>query len=370
MSDEPALVRVERRDDGVAVVTLDNPKVNALSAGVVAKLTEVGLALQADPPGAVVVTGGERIFAAGADINGFVGLGSSGARSLGADIQGAMDAIAGIPRMVIAAVSGYALGGGCELALACDIRIASEKAVFGQPEILLGLIPGAGGTQRLPRLVGPSRAKDLILSGRQVNADEAFRIGLADEVVPHEQLHERALALAAEYAARAAHGAGPGQAGRSTKGCRPAWRRVCWWSGSASPRPSTPRTARSACRASSSRARAKPSSPAADPPSRPPTGPPAPSTCPQAWGADSVPIRWRASGWLWESAVGPGATGDSQTRSPIRYRFGGRFRCRPSRLTRRVTPESGRRRQAQAMEPSSTGLVRPGLLGTTRTVNP
>ncbi len=200
MSDEPALVRVERRDDGVAVVTLDNPKVNALSAGVVAKLTEVGLALQADPPGAVVVTGGERIFAAGADINGFVGLGSSGARSLGADIQGAMDAIAGIPRIVIAAVSGYALGGGCELALACDIRIASEKAVFGQPEILLGLIPGAGGTQRLPRLVGPSRAKDLILSGRQVNADEAFRIGLADEVVPHEQLHERALSLAAEYA--------------------------------------------------------------------------------------------------------------------------------------------------------------------------
>ena len=155
MSDEPALVRVERRDDGVAVVTLDNPKVNALSAGVVAKLTEVGRALQADPPGAVVVTGGERIFAAGADINGFVGLGSSGARSLGADIQGAMDAIAGIPRMVIAAVSGYALGGGCELALACDFRIASEKAVFGQPEILLGLIPGAGGTQRLPRLVGP-----------------------------------------------------------------------------------------------------------------------------------------------------------------------------------------------------------------------
>ena len=104
----------------------------------------MGLALQADPPGAVVVTGGERIFAAGADITDFVGLGSSGARSLGADIQGAMDAIAGIPRIVIAAVSGYALGGGCELALACDIRIASEKAVFGQPEILLGIIPGGG----------------------------------------------------------------------------------------------------------------------------------------------------------------------------------------------------------------------------------
>ena len=199
MSDEPALVRVERRDDGVAVVTLDNPKVNALSAGVVAKLTEVGRALQADPPGAVVVTGGERIFAAGADINGFVGLGSSGARSLGADIQGAMDAIAGIPRMVIAAVSGYALGGGCELALACDVRIASEKAVFGQPEILLGIIPGAGGTQRLARLVGPSRAKELCLTGRQVRADEALRIGLADEVVDDDPL-ARALELAAEIA--------------------------------------------------------------------------------------------------------------------------------------------------------------------------
>src|SRR4051812_8435377 len=133
MSDEPALVRLERRDDGVAVVTLDNPKVNALSTAVVARLTEVGQELQADPPGAVVVTGGERIFAAGADIKEFVGLDADAARALGARIQGAMDAIAAIPRMVIAAVSGYALGGGCELALACDLRIGSEKAVFGQP---------------------------------------------------------------------------------------------------------------------------------------------------------------------------------------------------------------------------------------------
>jgi enoyl-CoA hydratase len=200
MSDAPALVRLERRDDGVAVVTLDNPKVNALSGAVVARLTEIGRELQADPPGAVVVTGGDRIFAAGADINEFVGLGEEGARGLGEGIQAAMDAIAAIPRMVIAAVAGYALGGGCELALACDVRIASEKAVFGQPEILLGLIPGAGGTQRLPRLVGPSRAKDLILSGRQVTAEDALRIGLADEVVPHDQLHERALGLAAELA--------------------------------------------------------------------------------------------------------------------------------------------------------------------------
>jgi len=200
MSDEPALVRLERRDDGVAVITLDNPKVNALSGALIAKLRTVAESLIADPPGAVVVTGGERIFAAGADISGFVGLDANGSRELGRNIQEALDAVAAIPRMVIAAVAGYALGGGCELALACDVRIASEKAVFGQPEILLGILPGGGGTQRLPRLVGPSRAKDIILTGRQINAEEALRIGLADEIVPHEQLHERVFTLAAELA--------------------------------------------------------------------------------------------------------------------------------------------------------------------------
>ena len=98
-------------------------------------------------------------------------------------IHGALDAIAAIPRFVIASVSGYALGGGCELALACDYRIAGPRAVFGQPEILLGIIPGGGGTQRLARQVGPSRAKELCITGRQVKADEAVAIGLADEVV-------------------------------------------------------------------------------------------------------------------------------------------------------------------------------------------
>jgi enoyl-CoA hydratase len=201
MSDAPALVRLERREDGVAVITLDNPKVNALSRVLVAKLTETAHALLADLPKAVVVTGGERIFAAGADITDFEGLEPDEAMKLGEAIQGAMDAVAAIPRMVIAAVAGYALGGGCELALACDVRIASERAVFGQPEILLGILPGAGGTQRLPRLIGPSKAKELILSGRQVAADEALRIGLADEVVPHESLHDRVFELAAQYAA-------------------------------------------------------------------------------------------------------------------------------------------------------------------------
>ena len=196
MSD--SLVTVERNDDGVAVVTLANGKVNALSQALLAELERAALQLAADPPGAVVVTGGERIFAAGADISEFGG--PDEARTITAAIHGALDALAAIPRMVIGAVSGYALGGGCELALACDYRIAGERAVFGQPEILLGVIPGGGGTQRLARLVGPSRAKELCLTGRQVNAEEALRIGLADEVVPNDELHTRALALAAECA--------------------------------------------------------------------------------------------------------------------------------------------------------------------------
>jgi enoyl-CoA hydratase len=192
------LVLVERRDDGVAVVTLNNPKVNALSQELLADLHAAATALAADPPGAVVITGGDRLFAAGADISQFGG--PDEARVIGAGFHRALDAVAAIPRFVIAAVSGYALGGGCELTLACDYRIAGEKAVFGQPEILLGIIPGGGGTQRLPRLVGASRAKEMMITGRQVKADEALRIGLADEVVPNEQLLHRALTLASEVA--------------------------------------------------------------------------------------------------------------------------------------------------------------------------
>jgi enoyl-CoA hydratase len=192
------LVLLERRDDGVAVVTLNNPKVNALSRELLGELQIIAEELTTAPPGAVVITGGERIFAAGADISQFGG--PEEARVMGGAFHAALNAVAAIPRFVIAAVSGYALGGGCELSLACDYRIAGERAVFGQPEILLGIIPGGGGTQRLPRLIGPSRAKELIITGRQVKAEEALRIGLADEVVPTDQLHERALALAAEVA--------------------------------------------------------------------------------------------------------------------------------------------------------------------------
>jgi enoyl-CoA hydratase len=198
MSTDTPLVHVDRRDDGVALVTLDNPKVNALSRELLRQLEAAAGGLAADPPGAVVVTGGDRIFAAGADIAEFGG--PEEARAVGGGFRRALDAVAAIPRCVIAAISGFALGGGCELALACDLRIASERAKLGQPEILLGIIPGGGGTQRLARLVGPAKAKDIVLTGRQVAADEALRIGLVDEVVPSDELHPRALALAAELA--------------------------------------------------------------------------------------------------------------------------------------------------------------------------
>ena len=199
-------VSVERRDDGVAVVRLDRPKMNALSTALLAQLAGTAAELSADPPGAVVIWGGERIFAAGADIAEFKG--PEEARVIGGGFREALDAVAAIPRAVIAAVTGYALGGGCELALACDFRVAADNAKFGQPEILLGIIPGGGGTQRLARLVGPARAKDMILSGRQVGAEEAARIGLVDRIVPAAEVLDTAVAWAAELARGAvvAHG--------------------------------------------------------------------------------------------------------------------------------------------------------------------
>jgi len=196
-SDE-RFVQVERRDDGVALVRLDRPKMNALSQALLEQLASIAAGLTDDPPGAVVIWGGERIFAAGADISEFGG--PDEARLIGGAFRTALDAVAAIPRAVIAAVTGYALGGGCELALACDFRVAAETAKFGQPEILLGIIPGGGGTQRLARLVGASRAKDMILSGRQVGAEEAARIGLVDRVVPAASVLDDALAWAAEFA--------------------------------------------------------------------------------------------------------------------------------------------------------------------------
>ena len=195
----PLLVQTERRGDGVAVVRLDNPKVNALSTEVLRQLETVAGSLTDDPPGAVVITGGDKIFAAGADISEFGG--PDEAAQIGDLFLRALNAVADIPRATIAAVNGAALGGGCELALACDFRIASTRAKFGQPEILLGIIPGGGGTQRLARLVGPARAKDLIFTGRTIDAAEAQAIGLVDEVVDADELFDRAIARAAALAA-------------------------------------------------------------------------------------------------------------------------------------------------------------------------
>jgi enoyl-CoA hydratase/carnithine racemase len=176
------LVVVDRRDDDVVVVRLNRPKMNALSTAMLARVEATMTALAVDPPGAVVIWGGERIFAAGADVGEFQEPGAPARVAEG--FGGATLAIAGCPCVTIAAITGYALGGGLELALACDLRVLSEDAKLGQPEILLGIIPGGGATQRLPRLVGPARAKDIVLTGRQVGADEALRIGLADRVVP------------------------------------------------------------------------------------------------------------------------------------------------------------------------------------------
>jgi enoyl-CoA hydratase/carnithine racemase len=196
------LVSTDRRDDGVAVIRLNNPPVNALSRGVLGKLAAEAGALQADETvKAVVVTGEGKAFAAGADISEFGG--RDRGREIVAAFRAAFDAIAAIPRPVVAAVQGVALGGGMELALSCDLRIAAEPARLGQPEILLGIIPGAGATQRLPRLVGPARAKELIWSGRQVKADEALELGLVDRVVPGDELLDAALMWAGQLASGA-----------------------------------------------------------------------------------------------------------------------------------------------------------------------
>jgi len=193
-----AFVTLEHRPSGVALVRLDRPKANALSLALLEELTECIRSLMHDLPGAVVVWGGERIFAAGADITEFGG--PDAARRVSGHFRGALDELASLPRATIAAINGVALGGGCELALACDFRVAADNARLGQPEILLGIIPGGGGTQRLPRLVGPARAKDLVMSGRQVAADEALRIGLVDRVVPAGDVLDTAMAWAEEFA--------------------------------------------------------------------------------------------------------------------------------------------------------------------------
>ncbi len=204
-------VRVER-DDAVATIRLDRPPANALSEAVSLEVWDAAREVESDDAvRAVVVWGGDRIFAAGADVKAIVELGPREVEPSVGALEGALRHLEAIPKPVIAAINGYALGGGCELALACDFRYAAADARIGVPEIRLGIIPGAGGTQRLPRLVGLSRARDLIFSGRHVDAGEALDMGLVDAVAPPERVYDEALARARTFAA------GPSMAYRAAK---------------------------------------------------------------------------------------------------------------------------------------------------------
>ncbi|WP_075779051.1 enoyl-CoA hydratase/isomerase family protein [Streptomyces acidiscabies] len=187
--------------EGVGTLRLDRPPMNALDTATQDRLKE--LAEEAARRGdvrAVVMYGGEKVFAAGADIKEMQAMDHAAMVLRSRALQDAFTAVARIPKPVVAAITGYALGGGCELALCADYRIAGENAKLGQPEILLGVIPRAGGTQRLARLIGPSKAKDLIFTGRMVKADEALSLGLVDRVVPADEVYAQAHAWAAKLA--------------------------------------------------------------------------------------------------------------------------------------------------------------------------
>jgi enoyl-CoA hydratase/carnithine racemase len=186
----------------IATIRLDRPKLNALNAQVQAEIAAAAAQVTGDGAvRAVILYGGERVFAAGADIKEMAELGAPAMGERAAALQAALNDVAAIPKPVVAAVTGYALGGGLELALCADFRVLGESAKVGQPEILLGVIPGAGGTQRLPRLIGPAKAKDLIFTGRHVDAAEALAIGLADRVVPDAEVYQAAKDMVAQYAA-------------------------------------------------------------------------------------------------------------------------------------------------------------------------
>lgn len=203
MSYETLLLNIE---DGVGTLTLNRPEVlNALSHQVYTELSQAAEELsQNDEVRAVIITGGEKVFAAGADIRGMVKAEALEIALAQSPSQKALDLIENMPKPVIAAIAGYALGGGCELTLACDVRIAGENAKIGLPEITLGILPGAGGTQRLPRLIGAGKAKEMIFSGDFIDAQEALRIGLVNKVVPEDQLLTEAKRMAKRFASRGA----------------------------------------------------------------------------------------------------------------------------------------------------------------------
>ena len=193
------LVRLEVQD-GIGTIRIDRPPMNALNVQVQEEIRAAEAAATEDREvHAVVLYGGEKVFAAGADVKEMATMSYADMVARSGALQSSFTAVARIPKPVVAAVTGYALGGGCELALCADFRVCGDNAKLGQPEILLGVIPGAGGTQRLPRLVGPARAKDIIFSGRFVTADEALRIGLVDRVVPADDVYPTAREMAARF---------------------------------------------------------------------------------------------------------------------------------------------------------------------------
>lgn len=194
------------RDGPVAVITINKPdKLNALNSEILRGLLSTVRDVSADPEvRAIVLTGaGDRAFAAGADVREMAGLSRDEALAFGRLGHATARALETAPQPVIAAINGFAFGGGCELALACDIRHAGENAVFAQPEVGLGIPPGWGATQRLPRLVNPAVAADMIFTGRRIDAREAFRIGLVNAVFPADTLMERTFELARTISAQA-----------------------------------------------------------------------------------------------------------------------------------------------------------------------
>ncbi len=196
-----APLRVETHG-AVATLRLLRPTISGADPELPDQLRVVAEQLSEDPRvRAVLLTGGRRIFAAGADVRGMVECTAAEADAFTARLHRAFSAVARIAKPVVAAIAGYALGGGLELALCADYRMAGQGALLGLPEVGLGIIPGTGGTQRLPRLIGPGPAKRLILTGEQLTADQALRLGLVDEVVPDAELHRAALALTERFAA-------------------------------------------------------------------------------------------------------------------------------------------------------------------------
>jgi enoyl-CoA hydratase/carnithine racemase len=198
--------------DGVATIRLERPPMNAINVQMQTELHAAAVTISTTPEiRAAVIYGGDKTFAAGADVKEMADQDYPGMAVITQAMHASFGAVATIPKPVVAAITGYALGGGLELALCADFRVCGESAKFGQPEILLGVIPGAGGTQRLPRLIGPARAKDLIYTGRHVDAEEALRIGLVDRAVPDSEVYDAATRFAAEFCA------GPAQALRAAK---------------------------------------------------------------------------------------------------------------------------------------------------------